>query len=122
MTNKVLRAASLLALPAALFFGISGANAHADLEHSTPAANASIGSPEKIELHFSEAVEPRLSGIKLVKGGTEVATHAMPASDTKALVAMPSAPLAPGVYTVSWTAMTPADGHKMTGTFTFTVK
>ena len=123
MTRLLTRPLTLLSVPAILLLGLAAANAHAQLVHAMPAANESVGSPQKIELHFSEAIEPRLSGVKVTnKAGAEVGLKTVATADAKGLVASPAAPMAPGVYTISWTAVSPSDAHKMTGNYTFTVK
>jgi methionine-rich copper-binding protein CopC len=112
----------LLALAAAMALGTSQAYAHAKLVSSDPAKNASISSPSAITLHFSEALEMKVSSITLTDvDGKPVDLKAVDAPDKKSLSAVPTAPLAPGLYTVSWTSMGD-DAHKMKGTFSFTVK
>lgn len=116
------KSAMLLAVSAALAFGVTEANAHAALKTANPAPNATVAAPKNIVLHFSEALEMKLSSFKLTNiDGAQVKTMAMPAPDKVSLSAMPAAPLTPGLYTVSWTAVGD-DAHPMKGTFSFTVK
>jgi methionine-rich copper-binding protein CopC len=113
----------LSALVAAAFVAsVGSALAHADLIHSSPAANATIASPEKIELHFSDVIAPRLSVIKLTRDGADIITEAAATRDAKGVIATPETNLEPGVYTLTWTVVSPHDAHKMTGNFKFTVK
>ena len=108
---------------AVLAFGAAQAQAHAKLASATPAADSSVTSPKTILLQFSEEIAKNLSSIKLTDaGGQTIATMQMPAPDAKSLSIMPNATLSPGKYTVSWTAVSTDDGHKMTGTYHFTVK
>lgn len=123
MTLQITRkAAAFLTLSAALLFGVAQAEAHAALKTSAPAANSAGAAPTNIVLHFSEALETKLSSLKLTNvDGAEVKTMPMAAPDKVSLAVTPAAPLAPGLYTVSWTAVGD-DAHPMKGTFSFTVK
>jgi len=115
---RSLLAAGVLATPLAA----TDAFAHAHLLKSTPAEGAVTASPQMIMLTFSEKLTQKLSGFEVVKAdGTKVDVAVMTADGGKVLHAMPAKPLAPGVYKVNWVAVTD-DGHRMTGTVTFTVK
>ena len=120
---KIIRnAAGLIALSAMLALGATGAYAHANLVSSDPAKDAAVAAPKMITLHFSEALEMKVSGFKLSDiDGSPVQIKAVKAPDNKSLAAEPAAPLAPGLYTISWISMGD-DAHKMTGTVSFTVK
>ena len=124
MTTGIARkTAAFLTLSAALMFAATQANAHAQLVKSEPAKDASVGAPATILLHFDDPLEMKFSSFKLTDiDGKAIAIKAMAAPDPKSLGATPVAPLAPGLYTVSWTAASTEDGHKMTGTYSFTVK
>lgn len=120
--NTIRNAAGFVALSAMLAFGATGAYAHANLVSSDPAKDATIAAPKTISLHFSEALEMKVSGLKLTDiDGKAVPVKMVKASDNKSLAAEPAAPLTPGLYTISWTSMGD-DAHKMTGTVSFTVK
>ena len=100
----------------------SQAIAHANLVSAVPAKDSTVAAPATITLHFSEALEMKVSSFKLMSSdGKAVAMKAASAPDTKSLAANPAAPLAPGVYTVSWTSMGD-DAHRVNGTYSFTVK
>jgi methionine-rich copper-binding protein CopC len=121
-TNRIASVAASLSLAGALLLTATAASAHANLVSSDPAKNATIASPSKITLHFSEALEMKVSGLKLTDiDGKVVAIKAVAGPDAKSLSAQPASPLAPGLYTVAWTSMGD-DAHKMTGTVSFTVK
>jgi copper resistance protein C len=114
-------AAAVIATGASIAFGGGQALAHAQLMHAEPAANASVSAPKTIVLHFNEALEAKVSSVKLTDiDGKNVAITAAAAPDSKSLAATPAA-LAPGLYTVNWTAVGD-DGHPMKGTYSFTVK
>jgi copper resistance protein C len=98
----------------------SAAHAHAHLEKASPAANATVAAPKTIHLEFSEKLEPKFSGVELVKaGGAAVAVTSKAAGKT--IHAAPKAALAPGAYKVMWHVVS-GDGHKMKGQYSFTVR
>ncbi len=76
-----------------------------------------------MELFFSEAIANNLSSIKVMDstGKQMQSGHAQvdPADDTHLLVSVE--PLADGVYTVIWNAISAADGHQTSGAFPFAV-
>ncbi len=96
--------------------------AHATLVSAEPGANTEVAAPSVLQLHFSEAFEPKFSSFKLTDtDGTEVALKPVRLKDPKTLAATPAAPLEPGLYTITWTTVG-HDTHKRTGTYSFTVK
>lgn len=101
---------------------VAQAQAHAMLVSADPPPNASVSAPKMIRLEFSTELAKRFSTLKLTDtDGNPVAVMIIDSKDPKILEAMPSAPLVSGLYTVSWTAVSTNDGHKTTGTFSFTV-
>lgn len=107
---------------AALIVGAAQAQAPAKLVSAQPAPNSDVSSPQAILLKFSAQLSKQLSSISLMDAaGNTVATMQMPAPDAQSLSMMPNQTLAPGRYTISWTAVG-AEGHKETGTYQFTVK
>jgi|SRR5665213_31909 len=116
--------ASLIALALATsMVGAVQAQALAKLVSAAPAPNAKVSSPKAILLKFSEEISKKLSSVTLTDaGGNAVATMQMPAPDAQSLSLMPNETLGPGQYTISWTAVSTDDGHKITGTYHFTVK
>lgn len=94
------------------------AQAHAHLVAASPAANAAVAAPGKVELTFSETLEPKFSSARLSNAAGAVA--AASAAHGKLIVATPARPLAAGLYTVDWQVLS-ADGHKMAGAYSFTV-
>lgn len=101
----------------------TGAQAHAHLLKSSPAADATVAAPAALELSFSEKLEPKFSAVELMtaKGDGIEVTSAVDAKDGKSIKAAPKAPLKPGAYMVMWRVVS-ADGHKMKGDYNFTVK
>ena len=122
-TTVLSRAAALTGIAATLVLAMSQANAHAELKSTTPKADSTVSSPPMIEVHFDEAVEVKLSSLKLIASdGAAISVMGMnDAKDPSTLSIMPNAKLAPGVYTAEWSVVSD-DGHKETGTFKFTVQ
>jgi methionine-rich copper-binding protein CopC len=94
--------------------------AHAFLEKANPAAGANLPAPRKIELHFSEALEPAFSGISV----TDAAGNDMSAGPVSVVggtqIDLPLKPLAPGRYRVEWHAVS-VDTHRTQGKYNFLV-
>jgi methionine-rich copper-binding protein CopC len=106
---------------ALVFAGLcSPALAHAFLEKASPAAGENRhGSPAKIELHFSEALESAFSSIVVTDAaGSDVA--AGPPAAHGAEMELPLKLLAPGRYRVSWHAVS-VDTHRTEGKYNFLV-
>lgn len=110
---------SLLAL------AVNLASAHANLIRSEPTANASLSaSPDEIRLWFSEPLEAGHSRITLRDSdGAEVAIPSTQVDDTDRhqMFAPLDEALMEGLYTVSWRALSAADGHLTQGSFAFGV-
>lgn len=98
--------------------------AHAELVASDPGPNASlVEAPEEVRITFSEPIDPGAAFVDLLDaqltaldgvGPVEVAEGGM-----LAIAELP--PLDPGVYTVSYQAISTVDGHATTGLFAFAV-
>lgn len=115
-------------VPLVFFIGIfafaTPAWAHANLVRSEPAANsASPIPPTQVRLWFSEEIEPRFTMISVLNtSGIPVDQHdARPLPDDPKAMQVSLPPLAPGLYTVVWQALSAADGHTTAGSFSFTV-
>jgi copper resistance protein C len=112
-----------LAVFAAVALAAAGpAFAHTELVRSNPAANATVSSPRTITLTFNERVVPAFSKFELTmpahRMNVPVATTV--SRDGKRIVGTVNSRLMKGTYRVAWTAAG-ADGHKMTGSFSFKV-
>jgi methionine-rich copper-binding protein CopC len=120
MTRKTLTLAGLIGVLSMAL--ASQALAHAHLTVAEPAADAAVAAPSQLVLHFNEKLTPKLSGFEVAtEAGAKVAVKAAPAGDGMILSGAPARPLAPGAYKVTWHAVT-ADGHRMEGTYGFTVR
>lgn len=123
--SPVRRTISFLLIILLLAVSVSIASAHANLVRSEPAANAILDkAPAQVRLWFSETPEPRFSQVQLFnRAGTQidgVGLLRVDPSDAKLLsVTLP--PLAHGVYTVVWRALSSVDGHVTTGGFAFAI-
>jgi len=121
--NRVARYRSLLGslcLGGGVLFAPRAALAHAMLEQASPAAGAVVhGTPKRVTLSFSEALEPAFSNIAVNDvAGHDVAAAPSSVSGTKMEVAL--RPLRPGSYRVTWHALS-VDTHRTQGAFSFTV-
>ncbi|MGO9769883.1 MAG: copper homeostasis periplasmic binding protein CopC [Roseiarcus sp.] len=117
---------SFARLGASLAFALAAgaAFAHAQLDKAVPPVGGTVTSPAEIRLKFTEGVEPRFSGIALAgEGGAAVPLGApsVDSADNSVLIAKVAKTLPPGVYTVTWHAVS-VDTHKTQGSFSFTVK
>jgi methionine-rich copper-binding protein CopC len=102
---------------------IMTADAHAFLDQAAPPVGGVVPvSPKEIRVTFSEAVEPRFSGIEVAAtDGRRIATGpvaAVPGENRQLVLVVP--PLAPGRYRVSWHVVS-VDSHRTEGEYTFTV-
>ncbi len=114
---------SLLALATIVLSSVP-AFAHAVPKAMTPAPNSTVTAPTEISITFSEDLDAKFSVIKLVDAnGTTVSKEGanLDPKNTKHLtLALPKG-LAAGVYTVEWTSCA-IDGHKLSRSYTFTIK
>ena len=120
MLNRRLALAAVLALTTA---GLAGpASAHAHLVSSTPANNSVVAGPNSLRLTFNERLVAAFSTFEITdERGRAVPVRVTVAEDGMSLRGVPTHRLAAGLHTVTWRAAT-SDGHRMTGTFTFTVR
>ena len=119
MWKRALLAAVLICL-----LGWQAAWAHAVLDHSQPEANAVLNaSPAEIRLWMTEPVEPQYSTLELRNSAGAMVAVPPAAFDDAEPNQMYVAPvqLAPGLYTVVWTTVSAADGHRSQGSFPFIV-
>lgn len=94
---------------------------HAFLQHAEPGAGAALSVPPKrIALSFTERLEPVFSGLAVTdSSGHSVEAGAAHIGGNAMVVSL--RPLAPGVYRVSWHAVS-VDTHRTEGAYSFTVK
>ena len=100
------------------------AGAHATFDRSDPQPNSVLAeSPAEIRIWFTEPLEENESSVRLFdQAGNEVPNLTSERGDgTKSLVVPLPDPLDVGTYSVVWKNISAADGHPLTGYFTFTV-
>ena len=114
-----MRTSFILAGTAALWLA-APAFAHAFLQHADPGAGAVLKAPPgQIALGFSEKLEPAFSRVAVTdSSGRSVELNAAVIRGN-AMVA-PLRSLTPGVYRVTWHAVS-VDAHRTDGTYSFTV-
>ncbi|MDO1582572.1 copper homeostasis periplasmic binding protein CopC [Rhizobium oryzicola] len=98
--------------------------AHAHLKAATPADKAAVSdSPKELDLTFSEPLNLKFSGIKLIgPDKSEIKTGAPMLMDAdKTLMVTVPVKLSAGDYTVEWHVLS-TDGHRTEGTYGFSVK
>jgi methionine-rich copper-binding protein CopC len=109
---------------AAVGMAPAAAQSHAFLNESIPVVGGTVpASPKEVRLTFSEAIEPRFSGVDLLTGdGRTIATGPAvvdPANEKQLVLTLP--PLAPGRYRVRWHVVS-VDTHRTEGEYSFTVE
>lgn len=96
------------------------ASAHAVLQTSSPAHGEVLkASPDRLELQFNEAIDPRISTVALVRDGTRIALEPLSGEGGKITYKVPS--LDTGLYIVDWRVISAVDGHLTRGSFAFGV-
>ena len=110
-----------------LLAGPGRAMAHAQYDHSNPAANATLPAgqpPSQVEVWFSERIEPKFSKLSVLdKDGKAVDradSHVPPGEDAALIVSLPTG-LPDGAYTVIFENVSADDGHHVKSSFSFAV-
>lgn len=117
-----MRKAPIVAILAAAF-GITAASAHPKLLSASPAANAVVAAPGKIEMRFSEGLIPAFASIDLVdkKTSAKVAVKTSVSGGGKVLTGVPAKPLAAGAWHLTY-HVTSVDTHRVQAGYDFTVR
>jgi len=109
---------------------VPAAMAHPRLTAASPAANATVAAPSRIQLVFSENLVGQFSGIDLTMtempgmkmGPMKISgVTATVAPDGKTLVVALARPLATGTYKLDYHVVS-ADTHRIQGSYTFKVR
>jgi methionine-rich copper-binding protein CopC len=112
----------IIAAIAVLLTVSTAALADPALVGSSPAADAAVAAPRAIRLMFGEKVTSA-SGVALSMGdGMGVSTVMALSDDGKTLTARPTGPFMAGKWTLSWHAVSAADGSRGQGAFSFTIQ
>ncbi len=110
-------------ISALLLLAVPAAFAHAHPKVMFPTADSVGPSPAMVKITFSEALEPKFSSINVTdEAGKKFNTAAsMPVTgDPMTLtLALPTLPV--GGYVVHWLSVA-TDGHRLEGSYKFTVK
>jgi hypothetical protein len=117
------RTTGVAAALAALVLGAGAADAHAFLDHASPAVGSSLPSPPAaVTMWFTQDLEPAFSTATVTdKSGNRVDTgDARVDSKDPAELRVPLKALPPGTYTVAWRVLS-VDTHTTQGHFTFVV-
>lgn len=100
----------------------TAALAHARLVSSAPVRDAVVASPATIRLTFSERMVAAFSSFEVVNAaGATQPVRVVVSDDGLTLTGTPSRRLAAGAHSVNW-AIASNDGHRMTGSYRFTVR
>ena len=111
-----------LVVAAAVVISASPVWAHARLVSATPASGAVVSAPGAVSLTFSERFAAPFSSVEVKDAeGRAVSLRQAVSEDGKTLSGSFARPLSTGVYEVLW-AIAAADGHRMTGSYNFTVR
>lgn len=112
----------ILILAASIVLGSAPtALAHTALSKSTPAANASVASPTELKLEFGDSV--KLARVQVVGPAGAIVNLPLDraAPPSRQMTVKVTERLSAGPQTVKWRAIA-ADGHVMTGEFSFSVR
>jgi copper transport protein len=115
--------ATLIALITLLWLPARPALAHAVLLRSNPGQNARLSvSPPLVQLFFSEPLDHSFSTVQVRGSDGGRVDHGgvrFTADPTEMDLPLPNLP--PGIYSVDWTSVSKVDGHRLQGSFPFTV-
>jgi len=117
-----MRLVLLTVLSASAALAIPPSAKHATLVSSEPGANSHLASPPtRVRLVYSEPIEGKLAKVTIVpaSGAPIVLRAGGDPRDVHSVIA-PLDALSPGSYKVEWRVVS-ADGHRVDGTFSFTV-
>ena len=118
--KSVFRNFAIVVLALAVPLAPREASAHSQLEESSPGNSSTVARPvRRITLRFNEEVSlPRV--VVRPTSGKVLAGTLERRGDSEIVAYTPRTPLGPGTYRVQWKARS-ADGHWVSGTFSFTV-
>lgn len=101
----------------------SGSLFHFGLSGSTPAADASVSSPEELRLWFTQVPQDNSVSVRLIDAAGDLVEAGDPTYDTedrKIIHVAVDGTLAAGTYTVAWRGIGD-DGHVVRGDYAFSV-
>ncbi len=120
--TSALRAALVACVAAVLALaGALPASAHAALVRSSPTSGSTLTAvPPEVALTFNEAIDPQFTSVT-VKSGSTTASTGKPTVEGPTVYQSLDPRMDEGTYTVSY-RVTSADGHPVSGSYTFTYK
>lgn len=120
--TRALRAALVACVAAVLALaGALPASAHAALVRSSPTSGSTLTAvPPEVALTFNEAIDPQFTSVT-VKSGSTTASTGKPTVEGPTVYQSLDPRMDEGTYTVSY-RVTSADGHPVSGSYTFTYK
>jgi copper resistance protein C len=119
----VMRGIIVALVAGAVVIGSFPAQAHAFLDHASPAVGSSVPvAPPLVTLWFTQDLEPAFSGVTVMnEAGQRVDLgNAQIPQGSPAELQIGLKPLPPGTYLVSWHVVS-VDTHPTEGTFTFEI-
>ena len=121
VNHRLIVAATVLA--GAVTLGAPSVQAHAFLDHASPAVGSTVPTPpEAVTMWFTQELEPAFTTATVTdaSGNTVDAGPAQVDANDPMVLRVALKKLSPGTYSVSWHALS-VDTHTTTGHFTFTV-
>jgi copper resistance protein C len=121
VNHRMMVTAAVLA--GAMTLGASTAQAHAFLDHASPAVGSTVPTaPAAVTMWFTQQLEPAFTTATVTdtSGNPVDAGPAQVDPTDPTELRVPLKKLSPGTYTVAWHALS-VDTHTTTGHFTFTV-
>jgi methionine-rich copper-binding protein CopC len=110
---------STLTMALALIAFCSPVEAHAFLDHASPAVGSTISSsPGQVTLYFTQQLEPKFSGAEVRNAAGSRVDHGKSISGNVMRLSVGSLP--PGRYSVTWHVLS-VDTHTTQGSFGFQV-
>ena len=128
--NKVVISRFLIVLVVFLTLFVGGntfiekVNAHANQIRALPAPNSELDdSPDRVIIWYSEPIEDSFSVVTVLNSSAEQVDLGDSYRDSSELTAMSVSlpPLDNGTYTVVWKNLSAIDGHKVIGSYVFSV-
>jgi methionine-rich copper-binding protein CopC len=110
----------LVAMLALSPFAVTGAHAHAFLDHAEPRVGSTVATaPREVSLTFTQNLEPAFSSVTVTDAnGAQVSQGKAQISGSTMRVGLKA--LGPGSYKVRWRALS-VDTHTTEGAFSFQV-
>ncbi|MFN8526531.1 MAG: copper resistance protein CopC [Chloroflexota bacterium] len=120
-SRRIVVAALLMA--GAALVPASGAFAHALYERSTPANGGQLTTPGRIQVLFTEAVEPSFSKLEVLDSSRKRVSRAdsKPVAGDPRSLSLDVEALPDGTYTIAWQTLSAVDGHVVKGVFPLVV-